>query len=249
MLAYEPGANVEAVLGIIAHAVHSGTISAEQFGEVIWSALGTGVSQRSPMFDWHWGRVADLVVEVDPPRFARLFITLFESDNTWLSTDSAQSALEHAMRVDPVAVWEVIGPALLRDDLTGVRIRVKLEHWFGDVVPSETLVEWAQRHGSRGFQLAAALLNAKGETLSPTARLLVKKSREPKEVLDRLLAGLQTGIFVGPMSSHLEGQLETLRNWAKDDDPRIRAWAEKTIAHAAKSVKRQKLIEEEGGMF
>lgn len=65
------GENVEAVLGIIDHAVHSSALSVEQFGDLIWDALGTKVSQRSPMFDWYWGRVADLVVEVAPARFAQ----------------------------------------------------------------------------------------------------------------------------------------------------------------------------------
>jgi len=50
---------------------------------------------------------------------------------------------------------------------------------------------------------------------------------------------------MGPMSSHLEGQLATLRQWAQDEDPRIRSWAEAAIAYAEKGVKRQKLLEEE----
>jgi hypothetical protein len=74
----------------------------------------------------------------------------------------------------------------------------------------------------------------------------VKRAPNPKEVLDQLFANLGTGSFAGPMSSHLEGQLATLRSWAQDDDPKIRSWAEAAIAYVEKGVKRQKLLEEEG---
>lgn len=246
MLRLDAESNAEAVLGIIDHAVRTNVISVQQLGEAIWKALDVRGPQRSPSFDWHWARVADLVATSDPGRLARLFITLFESDNTWLSTDSAQSVLQHATSSDPHSVWEVIGAALLRDDLTAVRLKLKLGQWFGELIPPETLAEWAQRHGRRGFLTAAELLNAKRDHLSDSARLLVKRAVNPEEVLTQLFANLGTGSFVGPISSHLEEQLAILRNWAQDEDPRIRSWAEAAIAYAEKGVKRQRLLEEEG---
>jgi hypothetical protein len=125
-------------------------------------------------------------------------------------------------------------------------MRLKLEQWFGELVPPEVLLHWAEENGRRGFLVAADLLNAKSENLSATAKLLVTKAPNPGEVLDQLLGNLQSGSFVGPMSSHLEGHLATLRSWAKDEDPRIRAWAQKAISYAVKGVERQKILEEEG---
>jgi len=246
MLRLDAESNAEAVLGIIDHAVGSNLISVQQLGDAIWKALEVRGPQRSQSFDWHWGRVADLVATSEPGRFARVFITLFECDDTWLSTDSAQSALQHAVRSDPSSVWEVIGTALLADDPTAVRLRLKLGQWFGAFIPPETLVEWAQRHGRRGFLVAAELLNTKGDRLPPSARLLVKKASNPKEVLNQLFANVGTGSFVGPISSHLEGQLATLKNWAQDENPTIRSWAEEAITYAEKGVKRQRVLEEEG---
>jgi DNA-binding Lrp family transcriptional regulator len=246
MLRLNPESNAEAVLGIIDHAVRAHSITVEQLGDAIWEALEIKGTQRSPSFDWHWGRVADLVATRDPGRLACVFLTLFESGDTWLGTDSAQSALEHATRSNPHSVWEVIGAALLKDDLIAVRLRLKLGQWFGELIPSEMLVDWAQRHGRRGFLTAAELLNAKGDQLSDSARLLVKTATNPREILNQLFANLQTGGFMGPVSSHLEAQLATLKNWARDKDPTIRSWAEAAIAYAEKGVKRQKLLEEEG---
>jgi hypothetical protein len=246
MLKHDAESNAEAVLGVIDHAVRTNALSVQQLEDAIWKALEIGRPHRSPSFDWHWGRVADLVATSDPAKFALVFIKLFESDDTWLSTDSAQSALQHAVQSDSKAVWDVIGTALLRDDLTAVRLRLKLGQWFGEFIPADTLVEWAERNGRRGFLTAAEILNAKAENLSPSARLLVKKASNPKEVLDQLFANLGTGTFVGLISSHLEGQLKILRNWAKDEEPRIRSYAETAIAYAEKGVKRQKFLEEEG---
>ena len=140
----------------------------------------------------------------------------------------------------------MIGPSLLRNDLTAVRLRLKLDGWFGDLIPPDMLAEWAQHHGRRGFLAAASLLNAKTDHLSPVARLLVRKADNPKEVLSQLFANLASGTFVGPISSHLEGQLSILKSWAQDEEPRIRSWAEATITSAEKGVKHQKLLEEEG---
>jgi len=140
MLRFDAESNAEAVLGIIDHAVRSGALSAKELDDLIWKALEVRGAQRSPSFDWYWGRVADLVATIDPVRLARVFITLFESDEGWLSTDSAQSALQHAVHSDPHSVWEVIGTALLTEERTAHRLRLKLGQWFGEFIPQKHLL-------------------------------------------------------------------------------------------------------------
>ena len=239
------GNNAEAALGIVDHAVRGGAISLEQFGETIWRALEIIPTQSSHMYDWHWARVAELVVAVDPARLARIFLRFFESDETWLGTDAAQGVMATATKSDPAAVLGVIGPALMRNDLTGVRLGIKLRGWFGDLIPPALLVEWAREHGSEGFLTAASLVNAKGENLSISVRLLVKEAEKPDEIMSQLFASVGTGVFTGPISTHMEGQLRTLKGWAQDEEPRIRSWAKKALLYVEKSVQRQKLLEEE----
>jgi hypothetical protein len=248
MLTLAPGATAESVLGIIDHAVRAGTIPVERFGETIWKALEILRPERSTMIDWYWARVADLVASEDPKRIAAIFVRFFESDQTWLNTDSAQGVMRLAVRSDPSAVWEVVGARLLGNDLTAVRLRLKLEGWFGDLFPPEVLVEWARQNGQRGFLVAASLLNSKTDSLSGTARLLVKEAENPKEVLNQFFANLTTGTFVGPMSSHMRDQLSTLKKWALDPEPIIKAWAEGAITSLEKGLKRQALLEEEEGV-
>ena len=138
----------------------------------------------------------------------------------------------------------MIGPALARDDLTGVRLRLKLDHWFGELIPSDLLLEWVRTHGRRGVLIASGLLNAKAG-LSSTARLLIKEAAKPQEVLGRLAAGIGTGVFTGSISNHMEGELSTLEKWAADEEPKIRDWARAALAHGRRSVERQKLLEQE----
>ncbi len=244
MLDTEPQANAESVLGIIDQSIRAGRITVAEFGDVIWRALETKANPRSPNFDWHWAEVAQHVAGLDPARFARIFVSFFESDNTWLGTDSAQSVLGNVTRSDPKPVWDVIGPALVRNDNTGTRLRIKLQHWFGELIPAELLLPWARKHGRRGMLIAASLLNPKAG-LSTVARLLVKEASKPEEVLSSFAAAIGTGVFTGPISNHMEGEISILEKWTQDEEPRIRNFAKLALKHQRKNIQRQKLLEEE----
>ena len=88
MLTKSPESNVEAVMGVLDHAIRSETVSAGMFGEAIWTALQLRPQFTSPSYDWHWGRLAELVAASNPARLAKVFVALFESDDTWLQTES-----------------------------------------------------------------------------------------------------------------------------------------------------------------
>jgi hypothetical protein len=124
-------------------------------------------------------------------------------------------------------------------------LRIKLDEWFGELIPPETLVQWARQHGRQGFLMAAALLNPKTERLSDSVRLLVREANNHKEVMGQLGANLGAGAIMGPISSHMEGNLTILKKWAQDEEPRIRSWAESAILHAQARIRRQRRLEEE----
>ena len=245
MLHHQPKNNLESVLGIIDQSVRSGAIAVQEFSELVWHALEIEPQMPSPNFDWRWAQVANLVAVENPSRLARIFVRFFESDETWLSTDSAQGVLRTATVSNPAAVWEVIGPALLRGDSTSLRLRLKLDHWFGDLLPAELLLDWARDHGSRAFLISASLLNAKTIPLSHTAKLLVKYAPKPGDVMGVLTGGMKSGGFWGPMSARLEQDIAILEKWANDDEPTIREWAQIELRSTKKSIQQHKLFEEE----
>jgi hypothetical protein len=245
MLSANADRNVETVLGIIDRAVRSGRKSIEEFGDAPWTALEIQTSVRSPNFDWHWGQVADLVAMNDPERFTHAFLKLFEADETWLSTDSAQQILRKVTTSNPKVVWNIIARELLREDSTGMRLRVKLEHWFGELIPPEVLVEWARSRGRKGFLMAAGLLAAKSPHLSDSVRMLVHESSNPKEIMSQVAADLISGPFAGRISDRMHRGVDTLQAWAQDPEPKIRDWARAALISAEKAVQRQKFLESE----
>lgn len=246
MLDTEPQSNAESVLGIIDQSIRAGHITVADFGDVIWRALEAKANPRSPNFDWHWAEVAQHVAASDPARFARIFVSFFESDDTWLGTDSAQGVLGNVTQANPKPVWDVIAPVLTRDDLTGTRLRIKLQHWFGELIPAELLLPWARKHGRRGILIAASLLNPKAG-LSAAARLLVKEASKPEEVLSSFAAAIGTGVFTGSISNHMQAELSILEKWAQDEEPRIKNFARLALKHKQQNIQRQKLLEEEEG--
>lgn len=238
---------LESALRIIDQTVHHGSVSVSQFGETIWRALEARPAGRgSSTFDWQWARVAEMVAKVNPIRLARAFIGLFESEDTWVATDSSKHTLQIATETNPAGVWKVIGDAMLRTDSVGMRLRLKLDHWYGELLPPNVLLEWAARTGPKGFMLAANSVSVKSGSPSEAARRLVKEAPNPKEVLARIFASLYSGgAFAGPISGFMERRLETLKKLAKDKEPRIRDWAKAEIRYSEKGLKRQKLLEEE----
>jgi hypothetical protein len=246
ILSKAANSDVEIALRIIDNSLRSKSASIEQFGESAWRAIETSpAGSVSHTFDWQWGRVAEPLARANPQRFATAFVKLFESDETWLATDSARHCLRTAATVDPAGVWNVIGPNLLRGDHTGVRLRIKLQHWFGELIPADILLKWAKRKGRKGFRLAASLMTVKSGAPSDSVRMLIREASNPDEVLALIFSSLHSGVFAGPLSGHMERNLATLQMLVKDPEPRIRAWAKAQMLADQKRIKRQKLIEEE----
>ena len=128
-----------------------------------------------------------------------------------------------------------------------MRLRIKLEHWFAELVHPEVQVSWAKKMGRKGFLRAASLLTVKSGAPSETAQLLVREAKIPDEVLLLIFSSLHAGFGAGPLSSSMQRNLEPLAKLANAPDPRISAWAKAKMAAEQKQIKRQKLWEEEEG--
>ena len=179
-------------------------------------------------------------------RFTNAFVKQFESDDTWLSMEDSFHALELATKAEPAKVWAIVAKAMMPLDSTGHKLSLKLRHWYGESIQPEILLDWAKENGPRGFLFVANLLSVKSGQPSESARLLVREAPNQKEVLARIFASLYSGgAFAGPISGFMERQLEPLRKLTADKEPRIREWAKAQLRLSEKSLKRQKLLEEE----
>jgi hypothetical protein len=246
----QDAASIETILRLIDRVVHTGMLSTSDLGETIWTALETRVNGGiSATYGWQWGRIADLVAEQSPLRFANAFVKQFESGDTWLSMENSFNALRSATKIEPGGVWAIIAKAMMRKDDTGNKLLIKLQHWYGESVPPKILLDWAKGNGPRGFLFVAKLLSVKSGQPSDSVRLLVREAPNPKEVLATVFASLYSGSFSGPISGEMERQLEKLRKLSTDTEPQIRQWAKAQLRLSEKSLKRQKLLEEEQDFY
>jgi len=237
----------ESVLWMIDMLVRQGNLSVSDLGETLWKALEmVPKSGNSATFGWQWARVAELVAESNPIRFANAFVEQFESGDTWLEMGSAFPALNLATKKAPAEVWAIIAKAMMREDGTAHRLSLKLHHWYGESIPPAILLGWAKENGSKGFNFAANLLSIQSGQPSEAARLLIREAPNQNEVLARIFASLYSGgAFAGPISGFMERQLEPLRKLASDKEPRIRQWAKAQLRLSQKNLERQKFLEQE----
>ncbi|HTX74666.1 MAG TPA: hypothetical protein VMD29_00580, partial [Terracidiphilus sp.] len=246
-LRYDEPQSLESVLRMIDMLVHGGGLSTSSLGETLWKALESAVKGRnSATYGWQWGRVAELAAKENPIRFATAFVKQFETDDTWLQMESSFHALDLATKAEPEGVWAILAQAMMQQDSTAHKLSLKLRHWYGESIPPEILLKWARRHGPKGFMFVASLLSVKSGQPSESARLLVREAPNQKEVLAQIFASLYSGgAFAGPISGFMEHQLGILRKLTTDKEPRIRDWAKAQLLLSQKSLRRQKLLEEE----
>ena len=101
-----------------------------------------------------WGRVAELIANDNPIRFANAFVKQFESKDTWLEMENpAFQALGLATKAEPAGVWAIIAKAMMRQDSTGHKLLLKLSHWYGESIPPEVRPGGRRRTALKGSVL------------------------------------------------------------------------------------------------
>lgn len=214
--------------------------------EVLWKMLSVK-PERS--WQWLWGQVASKLVNRDPERMVRIILSFFEADHfVPLSSESEMELLAKATEIAPKACWEAIGSILLREDNLSHRVLISLRGWFGELIPANDLLSWAQEHEAKGPRIAAQLIRATGPDLPQRAKMLLSNFPEDNYVRNAIVGNLLSGAWVGPHSKKIEQDLLIAEGWARDDDPRIRKFAREVIKGLKMDLSRHRLWEEEGRM-
>lgn len=241
----DPKLTNEAVLFLLDQLVARRPQLVHGAGELIWEALESTPTELGPHGQWLWGQLAGKAAGLDPARMADLCLARMRADNSpHLSNDPVVVALSTATNLDPEGVWEKVGKVLLHKEAFAFRLLLSLERWYGELIPVDSLLRWAKEHTPIAPLLAARLLTV-GAPLSERARRLLLEFPDDERILHAFAANLQTGTWVGSMSSHDERILATVQLWQKDDDPRVRAYAERFAHELAKRIDKEKILEEE----
>jgi hypothetical protein len=194
--------------------------------------------------EWEWGELAQRAATHDPLRIAKLVLDRIQSgERLLLPNEPSLKALSDATRLKPEAVWNEVSPRLLSSGLQGFRIRHALDKWFGELIPMQLMVSWANQNLPNGPGIVAHLITI-GAPLSDRARALAEAFPDNDQVLRVYAGSLEGGGWAGPMSGHIESLQRIADQWKNDPSSRIRAWAQRLAKSFEERLERQRLVEE-----
>jgi hypothetical protein len=244
MLLGDPLVTNEPSVAILDHITKANPDSFPDVEGLVWKALEVAPVGQATHVDWQWGELAGRVAPKAPVKIAKLVLDRLERDpQPHISGDPLVEVLSRATEAGPDVVWKLVGSALLRTDRFSFRLLLTLEKWYGELIPTATLIQWARENQPRGPIIIAELI-AIGAPLPERARELVSGFPHDDKILSVFAGNFQTGTFVGPISGHLEGVLATVRKWEQEPDLRVKEWAQRFASSIEKEIKEQKLNEE-----
>ena len=215
-----------------------------------WEVLESTPPDASVMSEWRWGHLAPAFARRNPQRMIRLLISQYSSDATYTRfTNERHQAFQIATIAAPKESWTMVSQALLQlGPVSSYNLRSALRGWYGDLIPVEDLVSWAKAHEPEGPNIAADIIGPSSEQLSPRARALVIAFPDNDAIFARLWGKVVTGFFAGPLSARSERDLAIVKRWEQDPDPAIRSQVKKYIKAMERTLRAQKLWEEEGSL-
>jgi hypothetical protein len=148
----------EGALSLISQRLRHKPDEADEVCDVAWAAIERVQSvPRNQMFTFYWQTVASHYLSRDPSRAVDLILRVFErSGDVFISSDEIMQLLENATQQAPEPALEKIGAVLLSDSDWTLALRVSLEGWFGNLIPVDTLMKWAEANKPRGPVMAFA---------------------------------------------------------------------------------------------
>ena len=98
-------------------------------------------------WEWQWGNLAARLAEKDPQRIVKIIVGFFASDGfVPISSDQTMRTLQTATSKDPRGAWKVVGGAILKGDEISMRMAISLTKWYGELIPTESLIAWAEQN-------------------------------------------------------------------------------------------------------
>lgn len=182
-------------------------------------------------------------------RVVRIIVGFFATEHfVPIQSDEIMQVLRSATQKDPQAAWQIVGGAMLKDDDVTMRLVVSLTKWYGELIPTDTLIAWAKNNMPRGPWIVSRIIAVSQTPLPERARALLLNFPHDAQIKSQILANLQTGVSVGPLSNRVSGDLSIVNGWAKDPSPQIRSWAKRVATEIEARLRQQQRFEEEEEM-
>ncbi|HEY2548272.1 MAG TPA: ATP-binding protein [Candidatus Acidoferrum sp.] len=199
---------------------------------------------------WEWERIAAKLGRKDPQRLTRTIVSFFDEEGYLAPPEGDEKrALTEATKQNPEVCWQIIGDALLKLNSASHRLMLALKEWYGELIPTHSLIEWARAHPPKGPGIVAQLIAVKASALPERARSLFINFPHDRYVSSTIISHLISGFWAGPRSGRLQYEIEIAQGWTKDSDPRVREFARELTNDLKTELKHQLVREEEGNLI
>jgi hypothetical protein len=244
------GANTHAIFdaaaGILMNLLSRRPESLEAVESLVWNLVEIKPGRN---WEWDWGVLANRMIDRDPERIVRIVVGFFATEHfVPIQNDEIMQALRNATQKDPRAAWQIVGDAMLKGDDLAMRLVVSLTKWYGELIPTDMLIDWAKNNMPRGPWIVSRIITVSQTPLPERARTLLLNFPQDAHIKSQILGNLQTGISVGPLSNRVSADLTIVKGWTKDPSPQIRSWARRVVKGIEERLRRQQRFEEEEEM-
>jgi hypothetical protein len=235
---------MDPAMGIVLALLKRDPGSFEQVEASVWKMIRIKPDRN---WSWEWGMISSTLAKRDPKRLTTIVLSFFEEEGFLAPPDGYEKqALSEATKQSPEECWDAIGQFLLRMDSASHRLLLGLREWYGELLPTPVLIQWAKDHLPKGPGIAAELVAVKANVLPERARALLINFPDDKYVLNIIVGHLMSGSWTGPRSGRLRYEIEIAQGWTKDPDPKLREFAQGLVKGLKKTLERQLVMEEEG---
>lgn len=203
--------------------------------------------------EYDWAEVGSAYVEQHPERsveLAAVMLAHFRGEGTIVGGFHSQTdkVLHEILKRCPSNVWRIVagylGPPV---DSRAFHIY----HWLREgalaLIPAEPVWEWVEEDiEKRAWYIANFVPKAfPGDPKSASAREVLVRYGAREDVRNNLMANFSTEGWTGPESNHLQGTLEKLRTWKKDEtNANVLKWLDDYIASVERRLERARIEEE-----
>jgi hypothetical protein len=235
---------MDPAMGIVIGLLNRDHEAFEQVEDSVWQMIQVRPDRN---WSWEWGLIASTLAKRDAKRLTKIVLSFFEEEGFLAPPDGYEKqALSEATKQSPEECWNAVGQFLLRMDSASHRLLLALREWYGELVPTPMLIQWARDHLPRGPGLVAELIAVKATVLPERARALLINFPRDKYVQNIVAGHLMSGSWTGPRSGRLRYEIEIAQGWTKDPDPKLREFARALIKGLKTTLERQIMMEEEG---
>lgn len=203
----------------------------------------TSAINSQNMLQYYWEQLAEYYSDNLAVELAQAILQSF-LEVEYISAhaeDARMNILRQALIKQPREVWQLIGEMLLRKDMKGYELRLSMRNWGIEIAGIANLLEWANSNKPIGPCILAEL----AIPLSELAYQLLLQFDNEECIGSGLAATFLSGSFWGSEAQWLQSKLKTALDWAENDQPAIRKWAQSLVSIIETDMKRARQREEE----